>query len=144
MIVELQTVKRSVESTPVPDSTKNASLVSMTAQLEMDTETKAKMRRYIVENSELRLQLQKEKKQYEEGLKGKDEEYRRSKSTLEEEFSKKLQENRELKEEINTKDAELSEKNATISDLREVVSSQKDTIETQSKVCFWHAYLCRN
>ena len=116
----------------------------MTAQLEMDTETKAKMRRYIVENSELRLQLQKEKKQYEEGLKGKDEEYRRSKSTLEEEFSKKLQENRELKEEINTKDAELSEKNDTISDLREVVSSQKDTIETQSKVCFWHAYLCRN
>ena len=106
----------------------------MIAQPEVDAETKAKMRRYIVENSELRLQLQKEKKQYEEGLKGKDEEYRRSKSTLEEEFSKKLQENRELREAINTKDAELSEKNDTISDLREVVSSQKETIETQSEV----------
>ena len=89
---------RSMEVSPAPAvASDGASLQSMMSPNEQDAETKAKIRRYIVENSDLRLQLQRERQQHEESLKGKELEYEQSKVTLQEEFSKKLAENRELR-----------------------------------------------
>ena len=110
------------------------SLQAVMSQKEPDPETKAKIRRYIVENSDLRLQLQRERQQHEESLKGKELEYQQSKVTLQEEFSKKLAENRELREAMEAKDREIAGKGEIVADLREVVISQKEMIAKQDSV----------
>ena len=55
---ELKSVMRSMEVSPAPAvASDGASLQSMMSPNEQDAETKAKIRRYIVENSDLRLQM---------------------------------------------------------------------------------------
>ena len=132
---ELKSMKRSLEVSVMPAAPSDqASLQSMMNQTEQDSETKAKIRRYIVENSELRLQLDRERQQHEESLNGKELEYEQSSVTLKEEFSKKLAENRELREAGEEKDRELAEKREALTDLREVVISQKSKIAEQETV----------
>ena len=128
-------MKRSLEVSVMPAAPSDqASLQSMMNQTEQDSEAKAKIRRYIVENSELRLQLDRERQQHEESLKGKELEYEQSSVTLKEEFSKKLAENRELREAGEEKDRELAEKREALTDLREVVIAQKSKIAEQETV----------
>lgn len=126
---------RSMEVSPAPAvASDGASLQSMMSPNEQDAETKAKIRRYIVENSDLRLQLQRERQQHEESLKGKELEYEQSKVTLQEEFSKKLAENRELRGAMEEKERDIAGKSEVIADLREVVISQKEMIAKQETV----------
>lgn len=126
---------RSMEVHPVPAVANNgASLQTLMIRNEPDAETKEKMRRYIVENSQLRLQLQRERQQHEESLKGKELEYEQSKVTLQEEFSKKLEENRGLRGAIEEKERDIAGKSEVIADLREVVISQKEMIAKQETV----------
>lgn len=132
---ELKSVMRSMEVSPAPAvASDGASLQSMMSPNEQDAETKAKIRRYIVENSDLRLQLQRERQQHEESLKGKELEYEQSKVTLQEEFSKKLAENRELRGAMEEKERDIAGKSEVIADLREVVISQKEMIVKQETV----------
>ena len=132
---ELKSVMRSMEVHPAPAvANDGASLQTMMISSEPDAETKEKMRRYIVENSQLRMQLQRERQQHEESLKGKELEYEQSKVTLQEEFSKKLEENRELKGAIEEKERDIAGKSEVIADLREVVTSQKEMIAEQETV----------
>lgn len=124
-----------MEVSPAPAvASDGASLQSMMSPNEQDAETKAKIRRYIVENSDLRLQLQRERQQHEESLKGKELEYEQSKVTLQEEFSKKLAENRELRGAMEEKERDIAGKSEVIADLREVVISQKEMIAKQETV----------
>ena len=126
---------RSMEVHPAPAvANDGASLQTMMISNEPDAETKEKMRRYIVENSQLRIQLQRERQQHEESLKGKEVEYEQSKVTLQEEFSKKLVENRELKGAIEEKERDIAGKIEVIADLREAVTSQKELIAKQETV----------
>ena len=126
---------RSMEVHPAPAvANDGASLQTMMISSEPDAETKEKMRRYIVENSQLRMQLQRERQQHEESLKGKELEYEQSKVTLQEEFSKKLEENRELKGAIEEKERDIAGKSEVIADLHEVVTSQKEMIAEQEAV----------
>ena len=126
---------RSMEVSPAPAvASDGASLQSMMSPNEQDAETKAKIRRYIVENSDLRLQLQRERQQHEESLKGKELEYEQSTVTLQEAFSKKLAENRELRGAMEEKERDIAGKSEVIADLREVVISQKEMIAKQETV----------
>ena len=67
-------------------------------------------------------------------MKGKELEYEQSKVTLQEEFSKKLAENRELRGAMEEKERDIAGKSEVIADLREVVISQKEMIAKQETV----------
>ena len=95
-----------------------------------------KIRSYIIENSELKNQLQQEKKEHEEDLIKKEEEYQTGKQILEEEYRKSYQENRQLQQQILDNQEEMKKQKGKVDELQDVISSQQILIQENEQVNF--------
>ena len=95
-----------------------------------------KIRSYIIENSELKNQLQQEKKEHEEDLIKKEEEYQTGKQVLEEEYRKSYQENRQLQQQILDNQEEMKKQKGKVDELQDVISSQQILIQENEQVNF--------
>ncbi|KAK8808023.1 hypothetical protein WA538_003048 [Blastocystis sp. DL] len=123
---ELRQMKRRWDSVPTGDSAPAGdSAPTVSLVLEDESALKKKVAQYIVENSELRRQMQQQQRMHDEMLQGKEEEYAARKRSLEEAFAQRLQEADQLKEEVAKKETELGEQKSVIADLREVVATQE-------------------
>lgn len=123
---ELRQMKRRWDSVPTGDSVPAGdSAPTVSLVLEDESALKKKVAQYIVENSELRRQMQQQQRMHDEMLQGKEEEYAARKRSLEEAFAQRLQEADQLKEEVAKKETELGEQKSVIADLREVVATQE-------------------
>ena len=99
-----------------------------------------KIRSYIIENSELKIQLQQEKKEHEEDLIKKDEEYQTGKQVLEEEYRKSYQENRQLHKQALENQEELKKQKGKVDELQAVISSQQELIQKNEQVDFFYSF----
>ena len=95
-----------------------------------------KIRSYIIENSELKNQLQQEKKEHEEDLIKKEEEYQTGKQVLEEEYRKSYQENRQLQQQILDNQEKMKKQKGKVDELQDVISSQQILIQENEQVNF--------
>ena len=87
-----------------------------------------------MENSELRIRMQRLTKQHEEEMSNREEEFVVGKRVLEEEYKKKVQENGEMKDRMDQMDSDLESRGLQVQELQEIVSNQKQEIETIKKV----------
>ena len=81
-------------------------------------------------------QLQQEKKEHEEDLIKKEEEYQTGKQVLEEEYRKSYQENRQLQHQILDNQEEMKKQKGKVDELQDVISSQQILIQENEQVNF--------
>ena len=93
-----------------------------------------KNREYIIENSELRVKLQRLTAQHEKEMKDKEEEYSVGKKVLEEEYKKRVHQNEEMMTRVNQLEMEMSSNAQAVYELQEVISAQKEEIEEIKEV----------
>ena len=93
-----------------------------------------RVREYIIENSELRVKLQRLTVQHEKEMKEKEEEYRVGKKVMEEEYKKRVQENGEMAEKVNRFELDMNSTAQTMHELQEAITAQKQEIEKMHEV----------
>lgn len=86
------------------------------------------MKLYIVENSELQIQLQKQEAQYKKDLENLKEENSVGVKVLQEEYQKRLQEIGQFKETVQQLRDDKERSTVEMNELHEVIADQKQTI----------------